>query len=176
MNSRRRNLLIGGLVILGIALVTAILILRPRVRYSERIEFVRVASPISDALQKNASVETIESLINKDPSLLNRPIIGDTPLLLAVMYDRADVVKMLVRRGADPNVRSDPHFEEDTSPLFLAVQLGNTGIAKILIDAGADLSAKGPMDYSMLKMAKYHHDEKMIQLLEDSSKRPATGH
>ena len=60
----------------------------------------------------------------------------DTPLTVACMKGQMNAVKLLLLRGANPNVTS-PSFH---TPLQLAIQRGDVGIVKLLIVAGADVN------------------------------------
>ena len=59
------------------------------------------------------------------------------PLHTAVAADNAAMVKLLLRAGADVNVRAHP---ENTTPLHLAVRRGLVPIVRLLLDHGADIT------------------------------------
>lgn len=54
--------------------------------------------------------------------------------LLEACGGRKEIVRTLLRRGADPNART----ERDVSALHLASFFGRRDIASLLLDAGAD--------------------------------------
>lgn len=64
------------------------------------------------------------------------PALRDLWLLLAAENGQSEVVKMLLKNGANVNVRSNSQYQ---SPLSLAVQNSHTEIAKLLVDHGADI-------------------------------------
>lgn len=81
---------------------------------------------------------------------------GDwTALDLAILYDRREVVRMLVKAGADlktvttslsyPQQGSPPTFNprNEFAPLSLAIRLQREDIARFLIESGAPLDAGG---------------------------------
>jgi ankyrin repeat protein len=59
---------------------------------------------------------------------------GNRPLHAAVYMDRADVVALLIARGADANATDDAGW----TPLHLAVANGRLEMARQLLEAGAD--------------------------------------
>lgn len=77
------------------------------------------------------------------PDLLeHRSDAGWTPLIVAAFHQRADVVKALLQRGADPNASG----KNGTTPLMYAKsalissQIFDTDVLTALLAAGADLS------------------------------------
>jgi ankyrin repeat protein len=62
---------------------------------------------------------------------------GYTLLSLAVHYGRVEIVDLLLKNGADPNIAS---FKEKNTPLHIAVNFRFRKICDLLIDAGADES------------------------------------
>jgi ankyrin repeat protein len=84
---------------------------------------------------------------------------GYSPLYLAAKNGRMDVVRFLLRRGADPSCRR-------FSGLYGAVEKGDLAIARLLIRHGADLNRahmKGP--HAPLVEAVSRKDMNMIRLL-----------
>jgi ankyrin repeat protein len=60
-----------------------------------------------------------------------------TPLHAAARYGVADIVKLLLAKGANPNAVT----EYLDTPLHMAAEYGQTTVAKILIAHGADVNA-----------------------------------
>jgi len=95
-------------------------------------------------------VDEVRSLLGKRPDLVNASDGVATPLLAAVTYRRAEIAKLLLEKGADPNLQG---LEQGFTPLFAAVPIGEVDAAlgaswdpydmvKILLDSGADVHAR----------------------------------
>jgi ankyrin repeat domain-containing protein 17 len=63
-------------------------------------------------------------------------ISGNTPLHYAACGGYADVVRVLIKAGA--NV--EEHNENGHTPLMEAASAGHVGVAKILLDSGAGIN------------------------------------
>ena len=83
--------------------------------------------------------DTIRRLLEDDPSLAGeRHPSGSTPLHELVGYP--DMVRLLLAKGADPNVRD---VGDNATPLHFAAGSGNLESVRILLDAGADVHGAG---------------------------------
>lgn len=65
---------------------------------------------------------------------------GNTLLMLAAYNGRPDTVKMLLGRGAGPNIRNG----RDQAPVAGALFKGEEAVVSLLVAAGADLDAGTP--------------------------------
>ena len=81
--------------------------------------------------------------------------LGATPLQSAVAGKHVSIVKMLIKNGANPNVREGGGF----TPLHTAAANGNPEIIQMLILCGADLHAQTSDGKIALELAKSkgHH-------------------
>lgn len=87
------------------------------------------------------------------------------PLNSAAHAADIEMVKFLLKKGADPNVRRSL---SGNTPLFLAVDpLGAGGLAvmKMLLDQGADVDARNKIGRTALHRAASRGDEKAVRLL-----------
>ncbi|MBN1224845.1 MAG: ankyrin repeat domain-containing protein [Candidatus Aminicenantes bacterium] len=75
-----------------------------------------------------------------------------------------DIIKSLCEAGADVNVR----IQNGLTPLMLAAD-GNSDILRLLLQAGADVNARDDYGASVLKRAKYDHENTQI-LIEAGAK------
>jgi ankyrin repeat protein len=94
-----------------------------------------------------------------------------TPLLLAVFEDQPAAVEVLLKAGADPNVRSS----EGDRPLWVCVSRGDLSMASLLLEAGAARTINewgGPTGYTAIGLAAKQLDIPMIKLLLDAGADP----
>lgn len=92
---------------------------------------------------------------------------GGALLYYATFGDRDDVVRLLLARGADPNLR---HGEDGLAPLHRAAFRGFYDVAKLLLDGGADVDApssggNGLHSRTPLHQAAFNGHGDMIRLL-----------
>ena len=86
----------------------------------------------------------IRTLLDADPSLASeRHHSGSTPLHELVGYP--DMVRLLLSRGVDPNVRDTG---DNATPLHFAAGSGNLESVRLLLDAGADVHGHGDLHES----------------------------
>lgn len=97
-----------------------------------------------------------------------------TPLLLAVLRNHIEAVRILLAAGADPNVRGD----EGESPLRFCAEKGNLEMARLLLLCGATktIHEGGPpagMNALGLAATRLHVD--MVRLLLAHGADPSIG-
>jgi peptidoglycan/LPS O-acetylase OafA/YrhL len=76
--------------------------------------------------------------------------VGATPLSWASMRGDADVVRLLIERGANVNARN----RDGSPPLLSAAFMGRADVAKILLSSGADINARNDQGTSALDATK----------------------
>lgn len=110
----------------------------------------------------------------------------NTPLHVAILYDRADIARWLILQGARPNVRNLVHY----TPLHEAVVRGSLDLIRLLIEAGADVNTRAVDGETPLSLAcagaialdrhgqvASRPSREVVQLLIDSGARVnARGH
>ena len=85
---------------------------------------------------------------------------GFTPLLFAAREGLAESARLLLKAGADVNVKA----ADGTSALALAAMSGQTEVAEVLIEHGADLNA-ADSGYAPLHAAVLRADQPLLKTL-----------
>lgn len=102
------------------------------------------------------------SPIKKENILIN---LGVEPLQVAAERGDAEIVEMLLNKGANPNTVSN----DGNTPLHMAVVRKHPEITKILIDKGASLDTQNKLGYTPSDLA---WDEEIVQILLDKGASP----
>lgn len=94
-------------------------------------------TPLINAAEKG-DIKEVEKLLSSGADMEDG-MAGNTPLMFAVGRGHANVVKLLIEKGADVNAKNS----QGHTPLLYAVldEGRNVNIAKLLIDNGADIDA-----------------------------------
>ena len=118
---------------------------------------------------KEGNIEEMKSLIQKGADVNSKDKDGGyTLLILAIGYDYADIVTMLIKAGADVDAQDN----KGNTPIIWAIRIGRADIVTMLIDAGADLNTKYKDGNTALSLAdlKGHTDIVKILTTADAKK------
>lgn len=117
------------------------------------------------------NTERVRELLDQDPTLVNR--ISDcvtgysgsgSALTNAASGGHIETVKLLLERGADPNL-PEPGIAPRGRTLYSAVTRGHTEIAKLLLEHGAYPNTEVESSADTLSMAMSNGDKSMVELL-----------
>ncbi len=142
---------------------------------------------------REGDVQAVGVLLDRNPQLVNaRNEFGDTPLHVAVRYDRIEVVQLLLAKGADVNARrqyttfeyavarsgrpldweyapiwglNQVRVKDGETALHLAAQYGRYRIARLLIRAGARVGLRDPSGWTPLHWAAAGGYLNVVELL-----------
>jgi ankyrin repeat protein len=92
------------------------------------------AGPLHDAA-RDGDLENARLLIAEGAEMDARGIIGETPLILAILQGHAGMAELLIAQGADVMARN----ERGLTPLHAAAYSGSADLARLLLDHGAAL-------------------------------------
>jgi ankyrin repeat protein len=156
---------------------------------------IACAGPLHDAVRQG-DIVSIESVIERDADLEAQDDAKLTPLILAALAGRVDVLNVLIENGANPHGRdgngltglhagahvgeikvvrlflgygldaSDQQNSFSISPLHAAAERGFVEIAASLINHGANLDLTSGTGHTALFMAALNTHPDMIRLLK----------
>jgi hypothetical protein len=86
---------------------------------------------------------------------------GASALHAAAQGGREEIIKILLERGAEVNLKS----KEGNTPLMAAAFNHNEGVVKILLEAGVEVNTRNQADETALSLAREELQEGIIRLL-----------
>ncbi|HUF51251.1 MAG TPA: ankyrin repeat domain-containing protein [Longimicrobiales bacterium] len=139
-------------------------------------EALAAAGPRQRAIQElleacgKGDVARARQLLDEYPDIINEraTLPGNTGRRTALHFGvgHADMVRLLLARGANPNIRDDG---DDAMPLHFAAEAGNMEVVRLLIEHGADAVGAGTMhELNVLGWAvcwDYVHNQEVAQYL-----------
>jgi hypothetical protein len=119
----------------------------------------KLSLPAAVCLERMDDISRLGAVANAGEKL--------TALTAAAFYGKADMIKLLLKMGADPNgyPESNSGFHSHATPLHQAVCSGSLDTVKLLVEAGAKLNVPDKVyDGSPLGWAKHmqtdeHYDD-----------------
>jgi ankyrin repeat protein len=119
----------------------------------------------------------VKLLLERGADVNARAASGLTPLMVASRYrGNAEVVRLLLKKGARPNVDKGVEVRNDASALFLAVMVGDVETVKALVDAGARLDLRmkiiGTFPATPLNIATFLEGPAMVEYLISKGGNP----
>jgi ankyrin repeat protein len=111
--------------------------------------------------------EILSQLLDKKIEFLNAfSLDGFTPLGLACFFGHLSLVKLLLDKGANPNIASNNHFK--VAPIHSACSISHFAITELLIRHHADVNAKQMQGVTPLHSAAHNGQIKLAKLLIDN--------
>ena len=98
---------------------------------------------------------------NDSDVLLNTPYYGETPLHIASEEGHKEIVEVLLKHSADPNIKN----RWDNTPLLMASFKGHKDIVELLLKHGADPNVKDQWGETSLYTASEKGYKDMVELL-----------
>jgi ankyrin repeat protein len=98
---------------------------------------------------ENGDLIKVQTLLENGANPNAKDNAGRTPLHIAALWGRVEIVKLLLERDVNPNAKDN----YGDTPLHIAALWGHVEIVKILLERGADPNAKDndehiPLDYA----------------------------
>ncbi len=113
---------------------------------------------------RNGDVESVESLLKKNPGLLDKELsFGLKPLHFAAYLGKKDIAHYLISKGANIDEETAGH----STPLNFAVRYGNVSTVAVLIENGADIFSRTLQDTTYLHIAILSGKKEMVGFLID---------
>ena len=97
---------------------------------------------------------------------------GFTALHLAIFGGQENAMRLLLERGADPNVISTSDLAK-VPPLGTAAFVRSAPLAQVLLDSGADPNGRGEGGFTALHSAAQNEDEELARLLLERGADPS---
>ena len=120
----------------------------------------------------NGHVDVIHQLLNAGANVNAVSKDGKTALTWAVLKalegeeSRLIVVKLLLERGADVNIKDV--LVEETALMLTAIH-GNVTMVEMLLKAGADVHAANKYGMTALKIASFYNHDNVVKILQGAA-------
>jgi ankyrin repeat protein len=118
-------------------------------------------------------LNALRRILDDDPADVNA-FSGDgfTALHLAVFGGQEEAARLLLERGANPNVVSTNEAVR-VAPLGTAAFVRSVPLARLLLDSGADVNGRGEGGFTALHSAAQNGDEELARLLLERGADPS---
>ena len=117
---------------------------------------------------KGGDIDNVTSLLDIDDINIQDNL-GRTALIWAIRYVHIDIVRLLLDKGADPNI---PDEFRKTPLIWASLGDGHIEIVKLLLDRGVDINIVSKYGQSALAYASYFGNTDIVKLLLDKGADP----
>lgn len=145
-----------------------------RTEVTDPLDFARIKATGNDADPQYASgrdaeliaaagrsdLKAVERLLKEGANANTRDVLSLRPIMHAARNGSTEIMRMLLDRGADPNVKS-----QGFTPLGIAALNGFHYVAELLIKAGARLDTKGDNGFTPLMNASLMNHKRTVEVL-----------
>jgi ankyrin repeat protein len=154
-----------SILIVTIVVVICVLLAAIRLRTVRRV--VSTQAPLLMAIDRGASLNEIQSILNKNPTLRDKPELGlGRPIDHAARLRRYDIVELLLKRGAEPNGQ-DMLFPDSFSTLLHSAAVNDdVQLAELLLTFGAKPALADSEGQTPAEVAKETGSKRVLELLE----------
>lgn len=109
--------------------------------YGKDVLMSAVNQPEAKKEEIEGYFQICQKVIEQDPNVVNFVAAGGiTSIFMASMYQRTDIVKLLLENGANPNVQHSYSTVSKMTPLHWAMQARNVEMASVLLEKGAEMN------------------------------------
>ncbi len=120
---------------------------------------------------KKGDVRSVQKIIETciDPDLIDESSLREnTPLMNAAKYGHYELAKMLIEKGADPNLQN----AEFKTPLLFAVDRNYLEVVRLLIKNGANIELAGDDNRTPLYWAVVKNRKEIVRILLAAGANP----
>ncbi len=111
-------------------------------------------------LTKEGNLAGLKKALSRGVEINGRDFMGSTPLSLAALTGRTEVIDLLIRNGADVNGQN----KDGATPLLGAAFLGRVEAVKLLLAEGADPNIRNEKGETPLDVSSGEWDDRMKRL------------
>lgn len=174
----RRTVRIVSLLLLLFAAIVlvSVLVTSGPVRVQYRTQTTLAGhSPLWTAIQDDRPLNEVEAILAAQPDLLHQRTGGALPIHDAVMYERRDLARLLLERGADVNARIEENWSgAGNTPIIYAVNNDDVEMVRLLVEAEADTDVVDQWGESLMTTAR-KRDLEILQILKEAQQKNGGG-